>query len=62
MSEACWYRRLRSFSRALWMTSSSFVGTSGFIRTGDTSGRSRMALKISAEVSPRNGSVPVHIS
>src|SRR5437868_5830554 len=44
------------------MISSSLCGTSGLIRTGGTGGRSRMALKISAEVSPRNGRDPVHIS
>ena len=37
-------------------------GRSGFSRTGGVGSRSRIALKISAEVSPRNGSVPVAIS
>jgi hypothetical protein len=59
ISEACWYRRLRSFSRLLWMISSSFCGMSGFKRTADVAVPSSMALKINAEVSPRNGKVPV---
>src|SRR5262249_49412497 len=62
MSEACWYRRLRSFSRHLLMISSSFGGISGLIRIGEAGGRSRIALKITPEVSPRNGTVPVAIS
>jgi predicted GH43/DUF377 family glycosyl hydrolase len=50
-------------TKAGWLVlTHGFVGTSGFIRTGETGGRSRMALKISADVSPRNGKVPVHIS
>src|SRR5213596_534597 len=44
------------------MIRSSSKGTSGFRRTAVVGSRSRIALKINAEVSPRNGSVPVHIS
>ena len=44
------------------MISSSLGGTSGFSRTADVGFPSRMALKITAELSPRNGSVPVVIS
>src|SRR5450759_4799517 len=61
-SAADWQRMSRSFSRALLMIRSSSAGTSGFSRTGATGPYSRIALKISAEVSPRKGSVPVHIS
>src|SRR6516164_6164759 len=61
-SEACWYRRSRSFSKALLMTSSSFGGRSGFSRTGETGTRLRMASKIVAELSPRKGDCPVAIS
>ena len=44
------------------MTSSSFAGSCGFRRTGDTGSRFRMASKIIAEVSPWNGTLPVAIS
>src|SRR5713226_9132504 len=44
------------------MVSSSLGGMSGLIRTGGTGGRSRMELKTSADVSPRNGKVHVHFS
>src|SRR6516164_8846634 len=62
ISEECWYRKSRSFSKHLLMISSNLDGISGLIRTGGTGGRSKIALKTSAEVSPRNGRVPVHIS
>jgi len=62
ISAADWQRMSLSFSRALLMIRSSSAGTSGFSRTGATGACSRIALKISAEVSPRKGSVPVHIS
>src|ERR1700694_3693384 len=42
--------------------SSSFVGTSGLSRIGGVGARSRIAWKISADVSPRKGNVPVAIS
>ena len=42
--------------------SSSLGGTSGFSRTADVGVPSRMALKMTPELSPRNGSVPVAIS
>ena len=61
-SAADWQRISRSFSRALLMTSSSFAGTPGFKRTGATGARFRIASKITPEVSPRKGSIPVHIS
>jgi hypothetical protein len=44
------------------MMSSSLGGRSGLSRTGGVGARSRIARKISADVSPRNGSVPVAIS
>src|ERR1700679_3498199 len=44
------------------MMSSSFGGMSGFNRTGGTGARCRIASEISAELSPRKGSVPVVIS
>src|SRR6516225_1379412 len=43
MSAAYWYRRLRSFSSALEMMSSSLGGKSGFKRIGGTGARSRIA-------------------
>ena len=39
-----------------------FDGKSGFSRTADVGVPSRMALKITPELSPRNGNVPVAIS
>ena len=62
MSDACWYRKSRLFSRALFNTSSSFAGMRGLKRTGATGPRSRISLKMMPEVSPGNGSVPVDIS
>ena len=62
ISEACWYRRSRSFSNALLMMSSSLGGRSGFRRSGGAGARFRIASKIVAELSPRKGSVPVAIS
>jgi hypothetical protein len=53
---------VESLASALLMMSSSFGGTSGFSRTTDVGVPSRMALKITPELSPRNGSVPVVIS
>jgi hypothetical protein len=52
----------RSFSSARLIMSSSFGGTSGLRRIGGTGARSMMAWEIIAEVSPRNGKVPVAIS
>lgn len=52
----------RSFSSDLLMIRSSSVGISGFSRTGGVGARSRIAWKISADVSPRKGNVPVVIS
>ena len=51
----------RSFSSALLMIRSSSEGTSGFRRTG-VGGTIQNRVEDHAEVSPRNGSVPVHIS
>src|SRR5271155_3651823 len=62
MSAAVWERRLRSFSRARRITSSSFAGISGFKRNGGTGARVRIEFVISAELSPRKGNVPVAIS
>jgi len=62
ISEACWYRRFRSFSRPLLMIRSSSADRSGFSRTANVGAVSRMALKITPELSPRNGNVPVAIS
>ena len=61
-SAADWQRVSRSFSSALSMTSSSLGGTPGFKRTGATGARFRIASKITPDVSPRKGSIPVHIS
>src|SRR6266567_6898631 len=44
------------------MMSSSLAGTSGLRRIGGVGARSRIAWKMSAEVSPRKGIVPVAIS
>src|SRR4029077_14691781 len=43
MSAACWARRLRSFSSAFEMMSSSLGGRSGFRRMGGVGARSRIA-------------------
>ncbi len=61
-SEAVWQRSSRSFSSALLIISSSLGGTSQFRRTADTGERSRIALKMRPDVSPRKGTLPVHIS
>src|SRR6516225_11321045 len=61
-SEACWYRRLRSFSKHLLIISSILVGRSGFRRLAETGTRLRMDSKITADVSPRKGNWPVAIS
>jgi tetratricopeptide (TPR) repeat protein len=55
-------RRSRSFSSARLMIRSSSAGTSGFSRTGGTGARFRMLSKITPELSPRKGNVPVAIS
>ena len=52
----------RSFSIALEITSSSRGGISGFKRTAGIGAFSRIALKITAVVAPRNGTAPVAIS
>src|ERR1700730_2120864 len=57
-----WQRVSRSFSRALLMISSSLGGTREFNRVAGGGVRFRMASKITPEVSPRKGSMPVHIS
>src|ERR1019366_7383892 len=44
------------------MIRSNSTGRSGFRRTADVGIPSRIALKITPELSPRNGSVPVAIS
>ena len=44
------------------MISSSLGGRSGFKRSGEAGVRFRMESKMTAEVSPRKGSEPVHIS
>src|SRR5438132_13771510 len=62
MSDACWYRKLRSFSSALLIMSSSLAGSSGFRRTGAVGALCRMESNIAAEVSPRKGREPVDIS
>jgi hypothetical protein len=62
MSEACWYRRFRSFSKHFVTIRSSSAGRSGFSRTGGTGARFRIESKITPELSPRNGNVPVAIS
>src|SRR5215469_9734215 len=62
MSEAFWYRRLRSFSKHLLMISSNFGGMSGFNLVVEAGVLLRIESKMTPDVSPRNGSVPVHIS
>jgi len=47
MSEACWYRRFRSFARGLSIIRSSSKGSPRLSRAGATGVSSRMALKIS---------------
>jgi hypothetical protein len=61
-SAADWQRTSRSFSRALLMISSSLGGTREFNRVTGGGVRFRMASKITPEVSPWKGSMPVHIS
>ena len=55
ISAALWYRRSRSFSSALSIIRSNSAGMSGFSRTAGVGVPSRIALKITAELSPRNG-------
>src|SRR5271166_5308403 len=62
ISAALWYRRSISFSSALSMISSSLRGTEGFSSPGGRGLRSRMPWKMTAEVFPSNGSLPVAIS
>src|SRR6516165_1560758 len=62
ISAALWHRRLRSFSRALLIIRSSSAGMSGFSRIAATGALSSIALKMTPELSPRNGNVPVAIS
>src|SRR3984957_12815533 len=59
ISVALWNRTSRSFSKALLMIRSNSAGTSGFRRVAAVGVPSRTALKITPDVSPRNGSVPV---
>src|SRR5258705_12101395 len=46
ISDACWYLRFRSFSKALLMIRSSSEGRSGLSRTGDIGTFSRIELKM----------------
>ena len=62
ISEACWYRRFRSFSSALLMISSSLGGTSGFSRTGGGRCSIQNGFEDHRRTFPRNGNVPVAIS
>src|SRR5580693_7173243 len=62
ISPAVWQRSSRSFSIALLIISSSFIGTSALIFVGGTGVRLRMASVITADVSPRKGRTPVAIS
>src|SRR5437762_1227450 len=59
ISAALWQRTSRSFSNALLMVRSRSAGTSGLIRLSGVGALSRMASKIAAVVSPRNGNTPV---
>src|ERR1700678_630548 len=61
-SAADCYHRLRSFSNALLRILSKSTGKSGFSRKAEAGAESRIDLKISAELPPRKGSVPVVIS
>src|SRR5262249_39708316 len=58
-SAALWQRTSRSFSKALLMMRSNSAGTSGLRRTGEAGARFKIESKITPEVSPRNGGVPV---
>src|SRR5207302_4002769 len=58
ISEACWYRRLRSFSSALSIINSNPAGSSGLNAGADAGAPWRMESKTAAEVSPRKGSDP----
>src|SRR5579864_3858366 len=62
ISAALWERTSRSFSRALLMVRSRSAGTSGLIRLSGVGALLRMASKIAAVVSPRNGNTPVVVS
>ena len=62
MSAACWYLISRSFSSALLMIRSRSGGISRLKRIAGGGSEFNMALKMSAEVSPWNGNVPVAIS
>src|SRR5258708_27259354 len=62
ISEACWYLKLRSFSKHLLIISSNFGGRSGSSRVGATGVRFRIASNIVGELFPRKGCCPVAIS
>ena len=61
-SAALWYRRSRSFSRAVLTMRSSSAGSSGLSLTGETGARLRIASKMTADVLPEKGWRPVAIS
>ena len=60
-SVAVWWRRLRSFSRALSRMRESSGGSAGFTCAAGSGSRFRIASKTTADVSPGNGSEPVAI-
>src|SRR5947209_5978442 len=62
ISAALWQRTSRSFSRALLMVRSRSAGISGFIRLSGVGALLRIASKMAAVVSPRNGNTPVAVS
>src|SRR5208283_4980822 len=62
MSEACWYRRSRSFSMALMMSCSNSTGRLLLRRTAAAGALWRMASKMAPELSPWKGREPVAIS
>jgi hypothetical protein len=61
-SAMLWYRRSRSFSRAVLTMRSSSAGSSGLSLIGDTGALFRIASKMTADVLPANGCLPVAIS
>jgi hypothetical protein len=61
-SAALWQRNSRSFSKALFKMTSNCGGNPGLSWTSDAGTLFRIASKITADVVPENGCLPVAIS